>query len=585
MIQVGSKIFQQVWYVDFEFIAPDGERPNRVVCLVAKEMVSGQTIRLWEDELRRLKLPPYSIGGDSLFIAYYASAEFNCHLALDWPLPENVLDLFTEFRCITNGKPLLSGGLLGALAYFGLPCLDAVEKDAMRNLILSGGPWSQQEKQAILNYCQSDVRALEKLLPQLAPHLNTPLSLLRGRYMKAAAQIEYNGTPIDTEALALFKNNWGSIQEQLIRKIDADYGVYEGGTFKQSRFADWLIEMNIPWPHLPTGKLDLKDDTFKEMARSYPAVGPLRELRVTLSQMRLSDLAVGKDGRNRCMLSAFRAKTGRNQPSNKKFIFGPAVWLRSLIKPKVGCGLAYVDWSQQEFGIASALSKDPLMMKAYQSGDPYLAFAKQAGAIPEDATKQSHKNEREQFKACVLAVQYGMGAESLAVKINQPVVLARELLKLHRKTYKIFWEWSEAVLNHAMLKGKIWTAFGWTIHVGEVVNPRSLQNFPMQANGAEMLRLACCLAVEDGIRVCAPVHDAILIEAPLSELDDCIAGTQELMAQASEIVLDGFRLRSDVDIIRHPNRYIDERGKKMWNTIWDCLKEMGVHQTCASVNR
>ena len=136
-----------------------------------------------------------------------------------------------------------------------------------------------------------------------------------------------------------------------------------------------------------------------------------------------------------------------------------------------------------------------------------------------------------------------------------------------------------------MLKGKIWTAFGWTIHVGKVVNPRSLQNFPMQANGAEMLRLACCLAVEDGIRVCAPVHDAILIEAPLSELDDCIAGTQELMAQASEIVLDGFRLRSDVDIICHPDRYMDERGKKMWNTIWDCLKEMGVHQTCASVNR
>ena len=36
----------------------------------------------------------------------------------------------------------------------------------------------------------------------------------------------------------------------------------------------------------------------------------------------------------------------------------------------------------------------------------------------------------------------------------------------------------------------------------------------MQANGAEMLRLACCFATERGVRVCAPVHDAILIEAP-----------------------------------------------------------------------
>ena len=586
MIRIGSKSFQQVWLVDFEFIAPDGERPDPVVCLVAKELISGKIIRLWGDMLRRLKHPPYTIGGESLFVAYYASAEFNCHLSLGWSLPNNVLDLFTEFRCITNGKNPPSGsGLLGALTYFGLPCMDAVEKTALRDLIMSGGPWSEPEKSDILDYCESDVVAMEKLLPYIAPHLNTSHFLLRGRYMKAAAQIEYNGIPIDTESLTLFENSWGAIQEQLIRKIDADYGVYEGKTFKQNLFAEWLCKKNISWPHLPTGNLDLKDDTFKEVARTYPIVGPLRELRVTLSQMRLSDLTVGRDERNRCMLSAFRAKTGRNQPSNKKFIYGPAVWLRSLIKPNANYGLAYIDWSQQEFGIAAALSKDKLMTQAYQSGDPYLAFAKQAGAVPENGTKQSHKNERNQFKACVLAVQYGMGAESLAVRINQPVAQAGELLKLHRSTYKVFWKWSEGVLNYAMLKGKLWTVYGWEIHIGKQANSRSLQNFPMQANGAEMLRLACCLAVEDGIRVCAPVHDAILIEAPINELDDSIAKTQELMAQASEFVLGGFRLRSDVDIIRYPDRYIDERGEKMWNTIQDCLKELDNQQTCASVNR
>jgi len=61
---------------------------------------------------------------------------------------------------------------------------------------------------------------------------------------------------------------------------------------------------------------------------------------------------------------------------------------------------------------------------------------------------------------------------------------------------------------------QLWTVFGWTIHTGAKVNPRSLRNFPMQGNGAEMLRLACCFATEQGIRVCAPVHDALLIEAP-----------------------------------------------------------------------
>ena len=264
-------------------------------------------------------------------------------------------------------------------------------------------------------------------------------------------------------------------------------------------------------------------------------------------------------------MSAFRARTGRNQPSNAKFIFGPAVWLRGLIRPRAGWGIAYVDWSQQEFGIAAALSGDAMMQEAYTSGDPYLAFAKQAGAVPPDATKQTHGAVREQFKACVLAVQYGMGAESLALRIGQPAYHARELLELHRRDLP---RRSGSGPMPPRLTRTCTAActrvFGWRIQVGSDANPRSLRNFPMQANGAEMLRLACCLLTEAGIRVCAPVHDALLIEAPLDELDAAVATTQELMAQASEIVLGGFRLRSDAKVVRYPDRYMDERGEKMW---------------------
>src|SRR5207247_879255 len=120
-----------------------------------------------------------------------------------------------------------------------------------------------------------------------------------------------------------------------------------------------------------------------------------RELRFTLSQLRLEDLSVGSDGRNRVLLSPFGARSGRNTPSNAKFIFGPAVWLRSLIQPAQGHALAYVDWEQQEFGIAAALSGDSAMQEAYRSGDPYLEFAKQAGAVPPDATKKTHGAIRE----------------------------------------------------------------------------------------------------------------------------------------------------------------------------------------------
>jgi hypothetical protein len=566
--------FEHVYLVDFEFSAPPGEPPHPI-CLVAKELGSETTIRLWEDDLRHRTAAPYPTNPDTLFVAYYASAEAGCHLSLGWPVPTRVLDLFAEFRVLTNGAETPCGNsLLGALTYFGLDGISAAEKDEMRQLAVRGGPYTNAERVALLEYCQEDVDALARLLPRMLPRIDLPRALHRGRYMVAAAHMETVGVPMDTEAYQTLAESWGQIQDRLIEHIDADYDVYDGRTFRTKRFATFLATNDIPWPHLPSGGLALDDDTFREMARSHPGIAPLRELRVSLSQLRLSDLAMGGDGRNRCLLSAFRARTSRNQPSNSRFIFGPAVWLRGLIQPEPGYGLAYVDWSQQEFGIAAALSQDSTMMAAYESGDPYLAFAKQAGAVPESATKQTHAAARERFKACALAVQYGMGDVSLGLRIGQPTSQARALLRLHRDTYAPFWRWSDSALDYAHLYGHLYTTFGWRLQLGPLVNPRSLRNFPMQANGAEMLRLACCLVTERGVRVCAPVHDAILVEAPLDRLDDTVALVQSQMAEASRIVLNGFTLRSDAHVIRHPDRYMDERGQQMWNAVWEVIRDI-----------
>jgi hypothetical protein len=544
--------------------------------MVARDLKTGETWRLFREQLSKIDAPPFPTGDDAIIVAYYASAEIGCFLSLGWPLPENILDLFTEFRCFTNGLPPAPGGasLLGALTWHGLEALDTVEKAEMRELAMRGGNYTPEERVALLEYCESDVIALDRLLPEMLPKIDVERALLRGRYMKAAAHIEFNGVPVDEQSLGKLLLHWDRLQDELIASVDRDYGVYDGRTFKANRFAEYLARRKIAWPILPSGRLDLSDDTFRDMIRSYPELAPLREVRVMLSKFRLSDLAVGSDGRNRVMLSAFRARTGRNQPSNSKFIFGPSTWIRSLIQSRPGWGIAYVDWNQQEFGIAAALSQDAAMIDAYLSGDPYLAFAKQAGAVPSNATKDSHPAERDQFKACVLAVQYGMGEESLAVRIAQPVLRARQLLELHRRTYPTFWSWSDAALDRAMLHGKLWTVFVWEIHVTDSPNPRSLRNFPMQANGAEMLRLACCLTTERGIRVCAPVHDALLIEAPLGELDAEVEATCAAMAEASEVVLDGFRLSTDVEEVRYPDRYQDKRGIKTWDAVWGIISKL-----------
>jgi len=140
-----------------------------------------------------------------LLVAYYASAEIGCHLSLGWPRPVSLLDLFAEFRNHTNGlTPPCGNGLIGALTWFGLSGIEAVEKESMRQLVLRGGPWTQEERAALLDYCESDVPALARLLGKMADIIITCASCV---HPYSLIYMSHGGSKImdiiDTKRLAL----------------------------------------------------------------------------------------------------------------------------------------------------------------------------------------------------------------------------------------------------------------------------------------------------------------------------------------------------------------------------------------------
>jgi hypothetical protein len=562
--------FREVWAVDFEFEAPGGCRPTPV-CMVGLELTTGRRLRLWQDDLPTA--PPFSNDADVLFIAYYASAELSCFLELGWPMPMRVLDLYAEFRNETNRITLPIGkGLLGALSYHGIASITAEQKHEERALVMRGGPWTAAEGGRILDYCETDVSPLGPLLERMLPTITKQpkglgQALLRGRYMSAVARMERTGVPIDIDMLGRLREHWGAIKADLVAAIDKDYGVFEGTTFKTGLLAGYLVDNEIDWPRTETGRLHLDQETFRDMAKRYPQLEPLKDLRHTLSELRLEKLAVGPDNRNRVLLSPFGASSGRNTPSNSKFIFGPSVWLRGLIKPPAGRALAYVDWKSQEVYIAAALSGDRALMDVLAAGDPYLAFAKMAGLAPADATKDSHRDVREMCKTALLGTNYGQGAYGLAVKTGLTKIEATELLRRLERTFPVFTEWADHTASAGQLLGHMSTVFGWTLQTENVTRTNSLRNFPMQANGAEMLRLACCLATERGIDVCAPVHDALLVESDVDMIEETVAATRAAMTEASRVVLDGVEIGTDAEIIRWPDRCADPRGAVMWERI------------------
>jgi DNA polymerase I-like protein with 3'-5' exonuclease and polymerase domains len=175
-------------------------------------------------------------------------------------------------------------------------------------------------------------------------------------------------------------------------------------------------------------------------------------------------------------------------------------------------------------------------------------------------------------KVAVLGANYGMGPKSLARHAGLGEIEAHEVLRRLAQTYPTFWNWADRNIDRAMLLGQLNTVFGWPLHVAGDVRPTSLRNFPMQANGAEMLRLACSIATEAGVDVCAPVHDALLIEAPAELVHDVIAAVRDAMAQASRLVLSGYEISTDAKITSYPDRYADERGQAMWNRVMHLLR-------------
>src|SRR5262245_41697375 len=148
--------------------------------MVAREIRSGKLLRIWRDQFG--PHAPFDISADALFVSYYASAELGCFRVLGWKMPARILDLYVEFRNATNlllekGHKPIESGLLGALNAYGLDAIGADEKQEMRDLVLRGGPWSSGERGAILDYCQSDVDALARLLPAMLPALDLPRAL------------------------------------------------------------------------------------------------------------------------------------------------------------------------------------------------------------------------------------------------------------------------------------------------------------------------------------------------------------------------------------------------------------------------
>ena len=232
-----------------------------------------------------------------------------------------------------------------------------------------------------------------------------------------------------------------------------------------------------------------------------------------------------------------------------KSLFNAHAGMRSFMIFPPDRIVVYLDWRTQEVGVAAALADDPALMAAYRGGDVYHAFALSAGVTRDPDPKHWKKRQPDRAAAhevaCQLAINYGMTVPSLARGLDRHPLIASELIERHRRTYPRFWQWREQQVEQRHV-GRV----GWSrSSVGRSISARAptrgpSTTFPMQANGAEMLRLAAVRLCEVGLVPSMLVHDGILLEVENEEqIDEAV----DVMRWAGRDVCNGFEIGVDID--------------------------------------
>lgn len=417
-----------------------------------------------------------------------------------------------------------------------------------------------------------------RLYAAMLPRLDLLRAPIRAAFMMEIERTRWRGIPLDMPVYRLTEQRApivaSKMREELNRKLGAE--VYFQGVFKRNTMLQVMRRNKIPIPVDPkTRKDSCATKLIKNMIETYPLLKDYYEDKRMIDALKNLKLEIGADGRNRSWLNPFGTKTGRNNPSTNRALFGLPHTMRSFMKPPPGMAIAQIDFGSQEIGIAAALSHDSALMADYLQGDPYREFAAASLGIL-DPTKQ----QRQIYKAIVLGRIYGMGPVTLARNAGISEFQARHILDEMAARYPVLNAWLERVLLKAAHCVPITCVLGWSLTAtGKPGEERTFLNFPMQANAAEMMRLVFVRA--NGLPLIGCAHDSFLIEVAIEAIEQTVAEIQEIMRRVSRDLLGGFELRADCDptkdIVRYPDRFVDEReredGMRHWNWLMALIAE------------
>ena len=540
--------FKNIVVVDTEFKGQQDEgQLNDPICVVFEEITRGEQ-HIFEGKKWKLPYP----SKDTLYIAHNVIAEAHTFLAAGNKLPQFWWDTFIEDKKLYFGK-VAKHSLLACCARYGIQTIsEDLKKYFINKIILPNETYTDEQLKTIVNYCISDVEAgkelffrqledIEKTRNLDGPRMIISQALFSGAAVAYTAQVEFNGIHINQPLLKKIDDAFPYVKRTMIDELNAELNIYENDVLKQHKFDEFIerIGLSDVWPLTITGKYKTDEHTLEEYKDTHPDIRKFKLAQEFISSRKLKGFIVGPDGKARCSYRMYGLKTGRTNPSTAKHPFNAPKAMRNLVKAPKDKIMVNFDYRSQEVAIAAYLSGDPNMMAAVEQSDPYIQIAKMNNAVPKDATKASHKEQRNLYKTTTLAALYGQGAINMSKRMNLIIDYGQDLFVKIKNLFPTYFAWAKEMFDKAIIDGYAETKFGWRYYFkpGELYNPRTFYNFPIQAHGSEMLRRALIDLTHAGIEVNALIHDGIVLTFNRKNFRKEFIKAKKILVDASKTIL------------------------------------------------
>jgi len=222
--------------------------------------------------------------------------------------------------------------------------------------------------------------------------------------------------------------------------------------------------------------------------------------------------------------------------------------IRAAFIPAPGHLLLSADYSQIELRLMAHFSEDPLLVKAYQTGqDIHTLTASEVFGIPVD---RMTKEMRNRAKAVNFGIVYGISPFGLAAQLGIDQHEARLYIETYFARYQGVRAYIDRMLDEVRREQRVRTLFGRVRPIPDIQSrnanlrgfaERTAINTPLQGTAADLIKLAMVRIdrrlAEEHLRtqMILQVHDELLFDVPVEEADVVLALVKQEMEHVVEL--------------------------------------------------